>query len=48
MLSIRLNPQAEKELKEIAKFEGVSVSDYVRKIINENCIKRHIYTLLKR
>ena len=35
MLSIRLNPQAEKELKEIAKFEGVSVSDYVRKIINE-------------
>lgn len=35
MLSIRLNPQAEKELKEVAEFEGVSVSDYVRKIINE-------------
>ncbi len=35
MLSIRLNPQVEKELKEAAEFEGVSVSDYVRKIINE-------------
>lgn len=35
MLSIRLNAQAEKELKEIAKFEGVSVSEYVRNIINE-------------
>lgn len=35
MLSIRLNTQAEKELKEIAKFEGISVSEYVRKIINE-------------
>lgn len=35
MLSIRLNPQAEKELKEVAEFEGVSVSDYVRRIINE-------------
>lgn len=35
MLSIRLNPQAEKELKEVAEFEGVSVSDYVRNIINE-------------
>lgn len=35
MLSIRLNTQAEKELKEIAKFEGMSVSEYVRNIINE-------------
>lgn len=35
MLSIRLNPQAEKELKEYAEFEGVSVSEYVRNIINE-------------
>lgn len=32
MLSIRLNPQAEKELKEYAEFEGVSVSEYVRNI----------------
>ena len=50
MLSIRLNPQAEKELKEIAKFEGVSVSDYVRKIINEKLgslthIKFHKFTM---
>lgn len=35
MLSIRLNAQAEKELKKIADFEGVSVSEYVRNIINE-------------
>lgn len=35
MLSIRLNAQAEKELKELANFEGVSVSEYVRTIINE-------------
>ncbi len=35
MLSIRLNAQTEKELKEIANFEGVSVSEYVRTIINE-------------
>lgn len=35
MISIRMNETAEKELKEIAKFEGLSVSEYVRKIINE-------------
>lgn len=35
MLSIRLNPEVEKELKEVAEFEGLSVSDYVRNIINE-------------
>ena len=35
MISIRLNETAEKELKEIAKFEGLSVSEYVRTIINE-------------
>lgn len=35
MLSIRLNAQAEEELKAIANFHGVSVSDFVRNIINE-------------
>lgn len=35
MFSIRLNTQAEKVLKELAKFEGVSVSEYIRNIINE-------------
>ena len=35
MISIRMNETAEKELKEIAKFEGMSVSEYVRTIINE-------------
>ena len=35
MISIRMNEMAENELKEIAKFEGMSVSEYVRKIINE-------------
>ena len=35
MLSIRLNEDTEKNLKKIAKFEGLSISDYVRKIIEE-------------
>ena len=35
MISIRMNEKAENELKEIAKFEGLSVSEYVREIINE-------------
>ena len=35
MLSIRLNEETEKNLKQIAKFEGLSISDYVRKIIEE-------------
>ena len=35
MLSIRLNKEMEEELKKVAKFEGVSVSDYVRNIISE-------------
>lgn len=35
MLSIRLNEDTEKNLKKIAKFEGMSISDYVRKIIEE-------------
>ena len=35
MISIRLNDASENELKAIAKFEGVSVSEYVRNIINE-------------
>lgn len=35
MISIRLNKDVEKQLKEVAKFEGVSVSDYVRNLINE-------------
>lgn len=35
MISVRLNDASENELKMIAKFEGVSVSEYVRNIINE-------------
>lgn len=35
MLSIRLSEDTEKSLKQIAKFEGLSISDYVRKIIEE-------------
>lgn len=35
MLSIRLNKQMEDDLKEVAKFEGLNVSDYVRDIITE-------------
>lgn len=35
MLSIRLNPQNEKELKETAEFEGMSISNYVCEIIDE-------------
>ncbi len=35
MISVRLNDTSENELKMIAKFEGVSVSEYVRNIINE-------------
>ena len=35
MISIRLNEKLENQLKEVAEFEGVSVSDYVRNLINE-------------
>lgn len=35
MISIRLNQELEKQLKEVAKFEGMSVSDYVRNLIIE-------------
>lgn len=35
MISIRLNKNVEDQLKEVAEFEGVSISDYVRKLINE-------------
>ena len=35
MISIRMNETAENELKMIAQFEGVSVSEYIRGIINE-------------
>lgn len=35
MISIRLSPQVEKELRDIAEFEGVSVSDYIRNLIYE-------------
>ena len=35
MISIRLNENVEKQLKEVAEFEGVSISDYVRNLINE-------------
>ena len=35
MISIRLNENVENQLKEVAEFEGVSVSDYVRNLINE-------------
>lgn len=35
MIFIRMNSKAENELKKIAKSEGLSVSEYVREIINE-------------
>ena len=35
MLSIRLNPEIEKQLKLVAEFEGVTVSEYVRRLIVE-------------
>ena len=35
MISIRLNESVENQLKEVAEFEGVSISDYVRNLINE-------------
>lgn len=35
MISIRMSETAENELKEVTKFEGMSVSEYVRNIINE-------------
>ena len=35
MISIRLNEKVESQLKEVAEFEGVSISDYVRNLINE-------------
>ena len=33
MISMRLNETIEAELKQIARFEGISVSDYVRNLI---------------
>lgn len=33
MISTRLNETIENELKQVAKFEGISVSDYVRNLI---------------
>lgn len=33
MISTRLSEAIENELKQVAKFEGVSVSDYVRNLI---------------
>ena len=35
MISIRLSEKVENQLKEVAEFEGVSISDYVRNLINE-------------
>ena len=35
MISVRMSESSEQELKMIAEFEGLSVSEYVRKIINE-------------
>lgn len=35
MISIRLSQDLEAQLKEVAKFEGQSVSDFVRNIITE-------------
>lgn len=35
MLSIRLSKASEEKLKEIAEFEGVTVSELVRRIIRE-------------
>lgn len=36
MISIRLNDKTENQLKDIAKFEGMSISDYVRNLIIED------------
>lgn len=33
MISTRLNDALESELKQVARFEGVSVSDYIRNLI---------------
>jgi len=35
MISIRLNEKIESQLKEVAEFEGLSISDYVRNLITE-------------
>ena len=35
MISIRMSETSEKQLKEFAAFEGLSVSEYVRRIIDE-------------
>ena len=35
MLSIRLNKASEEQLKKIAEFEGITVSELVRRIISE-------------
>lgn len=35
MPTIKLSPQVERELKELAKIQGVRVSEYVRVIIHE-------------
>ena len=35
MISIRLSKQTEEDLKKIAEFEGMTISEYVRNIISE-------------
>jgi len=35
MISIRMNEASESALREFARFEGLSVSEYVRNLINE-------------
>ena len=35
MISVRLSPDVEKQLKDIAEFEGMNVSEFVRKILLE-------------
>ena len=35
MISIRMSETAENQLKEVAQFEGLTVSEYVRRIIDE-------------
>ena len=48
MISIRLNEKLEKELKDAAKFEGLSVSDYVRNIIVEKLEDLYDYKIAEK
>lgn len=48
MISIRLNEKLEKELKMAAKFEGISVSDFVRNIIIEKLEDLYDYEIAQK